>query len=83
MLSEGPTAACDPCRSSLSVGWSAGVVAHVRSRLVAEQRRVTGQQAGEHEAVCQQLKEVQAQLQLKLLWQREVGGSVGWGGRDA
>lgn len=59
------------------------MVAHVRNKLVAEQRRVTGQRAAEHEAVCQQLREVQAQLQLKLLWQREVGGSVGWGGRGA
>ena len=59
---------------SLVCVWSAGVVARVRRKLVAEQRRVAGQQAAEREALLQQLQETRDQLHLEQLWRKEVGG---------
>ena len=46
----------------------------MRRKLVAEQRRVAGQQAAEREALLQQLQETRDQLHLEQLWRKEVGG---------
>ena len=73
LRSQGLAAAGD----SLVCVWSAGVVARVRSKLVAEQRRVAGQQATEREALLQQLQETRGQLRLEQLRRKEVGGGGG------
>ena len=65
-------AVCD-----LSLPPLSGVVAHVRSKLAAEQRDVVGQQVAEQEALRRQLSAVEERLHQEQLWRREVGGGGG------